>query len=344
MECDERTIKKAELSLGGGIKLPKGFVMPYRLSQSTAGPGAGSTSAVFTFEGCKVKKAVSYDVGEFELGVSDNGTLYLTRNNELFLDKIEIKPVVFHCPEQAFFNLDERCVYNCAFCASPRLDKSKNKGLTDEEIVSLIKGAMETQNVVSISLTSGVIDNPEKTVKRFVSCVSSIRKEFPIIPIGVEPYVSSEKDLRDLKQAGATEIKLNIEAANKEIFQKVCPELDYEHIHEMLKKAVDIFGKGMVSSNIIYGLGESDGDLRDIMDKLSSEGIIPGLRALRYNAYNKESLKAAIGDVSKVTPERAIRVSKMQKTIMERYGLTTKTCHTMCLECTCCDLVPFRDI
>ncbi|MCB5278595.1 MAG: radical SAM protein [Candidatus Cloacimonetes bacterium] len=344
MECDERTIKKAELSLGGGIKLPKGFVMPYRLSQSTAGPGAGSTSAVFSFDDCRVKKAISYDVGEFDLNVSQDGTLFLTKNNEVFLKKVEIKPVVFHCPEQAFFNLDQRCIYNCAFCASPRLDKNITKGLTDTDIVVMIKDAMEDQKVVSVSLTSGVIENAETTVKRFISCVKAIRAEFPNIPIGVEPYISGEEDLRSLKDAGATEIKLNIEAANKTIFSKVCPELDYDLINEMLVKAVKVFGKGKVSSNIIYGLGETDGELRDIMGRLASDGVIPGLRALRYNPYNRESLRSAIGDIPKVTPERAIRVSKMQKTIMERYGLTTMTCNTMCLECTCCDIVPFRDI
>lgn len=343
MEKDLNVYKKAELSLGGGIKLPKGFIMPSRISRSTAGPGAGSMSAVFSFDIYRVKKTISYDTGEFELHVNDD-SYSLTKNGEPFLNDVEIQPVVYHCPEQAFFNLDQRCIYNCAYCASPRLDKNITKGLTDEKIVDMVKKAIVSQKIVSISLTSGVFGTVDDTVARFVSCIKALKQEFPEIPIGVEPYVSSYEHLLVLKDAGAEEIKLNIESPNKEIFSKVCPELDYDGIFRLLKLAVPIFGKGKVSSNIIFGMGETDEELESAMEELCAEGVIPTLRALRYNPFNEESLLLAIGNQSHTTPERAIRLAKMQKKILEKYDLTTLTCHTMCLECTCCDIVPFRDI
>ncbi|MDR0887700.1 MAG: radical SAM protein [Candidatus Methanoplasma sp.] len=343
MEEDVNIRKKAELSLGGGIKLPQGFVMPYRLSRSTAGPGAGSTSAVFTFGKYRVKKGISYEAGEFELH-DNNGVLSLTRNGEPFLDSVQIRPVVYHCPEQAFFNLDQRCIFNCAYCASPRLDKKITKGLTDEMIVDMVKDAMETKDVLSISLTSGVVGSIEETVDKMVSCVKALRSEFPDKPIGVEPYVSKAEQIRALKDAGADEIKINIEASTKELFEKVCPELDFDGILEMLDAAVPIFGRGTVTSNIIFGLGETDEELCSMIDNICSRDVIPTLRALRYNPYNGESLKAAIGNVPKVDPDRAISTARMLKEYLEKYNLDSKGCHTMCIECTCCDLVPFRDL
>ena len=97
-------------------------------------------------------------------------------------------------------------------------------------------------------------------------------------------------------------------------------------------------------SNIIYGMGESDSDLEDTMEKMCSIGVIPGLRALRTNGINSEQLTSAIGHPEPVTPARAMRLAEMQKTILSKHGLSTLTSVTMCMECGCCDLVPFRDL
>ena len=97
MEEDLR--RKAILTLGGGVLLPKGFTLPCRISHSTAGPGAGFGSFAFSFNGYRVKKSVSYETGEFELHEDRDGKLSLTHNGEPFIDSITIEPVVRHCPE-----------------------------------------------------------------------------------------------------------------------------------------------------------------------------------------------------------------------------------------------------
>ena len=343
MEEDLIIRKKAELTLGGGVKLPKDFVFPYRVSTSTAGPGAGSASAVFSFGGHRVKKSISRKAGEFEL-IEDNGKFSMNRNGSPFLSDVTIQPVVFHCPEQAFFNLDQRCIYNCAFCVSPALSKDLDKGLSDERMVSMTKAAAEELRVVSVSLTSGVVGSVDETVERFVSCVSKFRKEFPGLPIGVEPYVTKKEHILALKNAGATEIKLNIQSPSKEIFEKVCPELDRDLIIEMLLFSVEVFGKGMVTSNMIFGMGETDEDIEQMTEFLCSKGIVPTFRALRTNPANRDALASAVGTQPPADADRAIKLAKMQKKKLLEYGLDTRDCRTMCLECTCCDLVPFRDL
>ncbi|MCL2317501.1 MAG: radical SAM protein [Methanomassiliicoccaceae archaeon] len=343
MEEDVNLRKKAELILGGGVKLPGDFVFPYRISRSTAGPGAGSSSAVFVFGGHRVKKTISYETGEFLL-VAKNEKLSLKRNGKIFLNDVTIEPVVFHSPEQAFFNLDQRCMYNCAFCVSPLLSKDLDKGLSDDEMVRMTRKAAQEQKVVSIALTSGVIGSVDSTVERFVSCVSKFRKEFPDMPIGVEPYVTKKDHIRALKKAGATEIKLNIQSPNREIFEKVCPDLDLDMILEMLSYSVKVFGKGKVTSNMIFGMGETDHEIKAMTEQLCSMGVIPTFRALRVGPMNRDPMMKAVGEIPSVNAERMIKLAKMQKEVLMKYGLDTRTCSTMCLECGCCDLVPFRDL
>ena len=126
--------KKASLLLGGPVKIPSEMRLPFRPSCSTAGPGAGSTGIVLAFGGLRVKKAVSRERGDFEL-VPKDGKYALWHEGSLFIEDVEIKPVVFHAPEQAFFNLDNKCIFGCTFCASSHLDEGFEKGHTPEKIV-----------------------------------------------------------------------------------------------------------------------------------------------------------------------------------------------------------------
>lgn len=344
MEKDLIALKKSELALGGPVRLPEGYLLPCRLSRSTAGPGAGSAGAVFSFEGTRVKKAVRYDSGDFELHDRD-GTLSLTKGGDPFLERVTVEPVVYHSPEQAFFNLDQRCIYHCAFCASPRLGNDATKNLTEGKIVSMVRKALDDGLTVNaISLTSGVVGSPRETVDRFVTCIKALNTEFPGIPIGVEPYVSSEEDIIRLKEAGAAEIKLNIESPSREIFAKVCPELEYDGILDRLGDSVKVFGRGNVQSNMIYGMGETDEEVISMVETLCSKGVIPILRALRVGELSRESLESAIGRTSPVTPLRSVFLVSEQRKIMERHGLSSARCLTMCNRCGCCDLVPFKDI
>ena len=343
MEEDLNIRKKAELTLGGNIRLPKDYVFPYRVSRSTAGPGAGLSSAVFSFGGHRVKKTITYDEAEFDL-IEENGKFSLNRDGKPFLSEVKIEPVVFHCPEQAFFNLEQRCMFNCAFCVTPALRSDLDKKLSDEKMVSMTKAAAQEQKVVSVSLTGGVFNSVDETVERFVSCTSKFRKEFPDLPIGVEPYVTKKEHIIALKEAGATEIKLNIQSPNKKIFEKVCPDLDHDLIMEMLMFSVELFGKGKVTTNMIFGMGETDEEIEQITEFFCSKGIVPTFRALRMNPMNRTALEMAIGKQPPVDADRAIRLAEMQKKKLLAYGLDTRSCNTMCLECTCCDLVPFRDL
>ena len=340
---EETVRKKAELILGGDILIPSDFVMPFRLSRSTAGPGAGKVSAVFEFDGMRVKKAVSSEKGEFRLK-DDNGKLSLWKNDSIFLENVTIRPVVFHSPNHAFFNLDQRCMFRCLFCASPLLDRNITKDLTDEKIIEMIRKEEKRYDIPAIALTSGVVGSIQESVDRMVTCVEHLRSEFSDKIIGVEPYVDKKEHIDALFGAGANEFKLNIETATEDIFRKVCPDLDRNSVFDMLSYAVNVFGKGKVASNLIYGLGETDDDVVKEMERLASIGCIPGLRALKITDSNRSQLENALGKVEPVTEERMISLAGKQKEVMSKYGLTTETFETMCFKCQCCDIVPFINL
>ena len=344
MEADlSLAMKKAILITGGQLKIPKDMVLPFTPSRSTAGPGAGSTSIVVAFEGARCKKAISRESGEFEL-VPKEGGYRMLRNGRPFLEDVEIRPTIAHAPEQAFFNLAQDCIYDCKFCASRKLDQRITKDLSPERVVQMAIEASKREGFKSVAFTSAVVESPEKTVERMLFVVREVRKALPDVPVGVEPYLSKLSDVDDLKGAGADEIKLNIETFDRERFAKVCGKLHYDFVLEALDHAVEVFGKGKVTTNLLVGLGESDGNLLDGVRYFAERGIVATLRPLRINSFNREPLTEALGPLEPVTPERIVDLATKAKAIMEENGITSKTYHTMCHECGCCDIVPFRDL
>lgn len=334
MEKDVIARKKAELILGGNVRVSEEIKIE-RLSKSSAGPGAGSLSLALSFYGTRVKKTVSDK--DFEFVLEKDGKL--TRNGKLFLDNVSIEPIVFHCPEQAFFSLLHGCIFDCVFCSSPHIPNKEN--LSDESIVRMIKN--NERKIKSIALTSGVVQSVEYTAERMTECVRKLRKEFPDKPIGVEPYVNSKVQIENLYEAGATEIKINCECATKELFDKACPGLDYDNIFDMLAHAVKIFGKGHVMSNVIIGLGETEEEFENIVEKLCSMGVAPNVRNIKISEFTKTRFEKTIG-LHRLEAETMLKRAEIQKKTMEKHSLDSNDYKTMCFECKCCDLVPFKDL
>jgi biotin synthase-related radical SAM superfamily protein len=339
----ETARKKADLLAGGPVKIPLDYRLPFLPSRSTAGPGAGSVSIVFAFGNTRAKKPISRESGEFEL-VEKNGRLGLTKGGKPFVREVELVPTLLHAPFQAFVNIDHACMYNCKFCSSPRLGHEITKDLTDERIVKMILDASREKGFESVAFTSAVAQSPAMTIKRMAGLVARVRQLLPAAPIGVEPYATRPDEIDMLKDAGADEIKLNIESFDRDIFEKVCPDRDFDLILHVINHAGEVYGKNKVCSNIIFGLGETDENVLEGTKVLGNMGAVATLRALRRSEYNVTALEAALGPLTPVTAERMLSLAKEQKKILKSYGLSPLGFKTMCHKCLGCDLVPFWDV
>lgn len=334
---------KAELLAGGHVRLPDGFRLPFPASRSTAGPGAGRASAVFSFGGTRAKKAVSREPSEFEL-VAEGGRLRITRDGDEFIEEVELVPTMMHAPYQAFVNIESDCVYDCKFCNSPRLPRDATKDLTDDRIVDMVLDASKKEGFRSVAFTSAVAESPSMTVRRMAGLVRRVREHLPDAPIGVEPYTTRPDEVDMLKDAGADEIKLNIETFDRDIFEKVCGDMDLDNILHAVNHAGEVFGRNKVCSNIIFGLGETDDNVLEGVKVLANMGAVATLRALRMDEANMAALEESLGALEPVGPDRMLNLAAEEKTILIRHGLTTLTFETMCHACLSCDIVPFWDV
>ncbi len=334
--------KKAQLISEGKIFIPPETRLPFPLSRSAAGPGTGSAAIALDFGGARVKLAVSREPSRFMLAQKTEAAYAILDSGKPFIGEVQVLKNPAHAPEQCFVNIHSHCIFKCAFCNSPRI---KEAGRKPEQVVEFIVKTCKENNLRSVAITSAVPSTVEKQIEDFVFVVREVRRALPSVIIGVEPYIETPEQIRRLKAAGADEIKINIQAAAPEILAKVCPCFDYETSLALIAAAVQIFGKGKVTSNVIFGFGESDADVQKCAEKLVAAGCIPTLRALRVNGLNRAPLKEVLGfEPEAQEPERILRLAEALKKILERHGLTTKTMKTMCCRCLCCDVVPFYDI
>lgn len=334
--------KKAELIAAGVLSIPEDFRLPHFLSCSSSGPDAGAYSIVFDFDGHRLKMPTSRKSGGV-FSMIQNGSRYeILKDGERYIDDVNILPCKFHAPGQAFIDLNLGCIFDCAFCAAPKMKKRRNQ-MRIENVLDKVTEAAKAEQISAIALTSGIGRNTADTIRSIVSVVKKLRNELSL-PIGVEPYAENQRQIEELRDAGANEIKLNLHSWNKEIFHKVCPQWDYDTTLKMIEMACDIFGKGKVASNIIFGLGEKNEDILKGIENLAEMGCVPTLRKLRVNEYNKQSLIETLGDIPVVGAKRIISLAKEHKEILRSHNLNPLDFKTMCHPCGCCDIVPFKDI
>lgn len=315
---------KAQILADGTVRLAGDY--PFHPGQSTAGPGAGGGGSVF----------FATPQGRIRLSIDDHSLLTLTADADgrarLTGPDIDvegrIEDAVYHCPRQAFITLSEGCIFSCRYCSVPSIPK-RIKSV--EEVTAMIERVKN--DIDAISLTSGVIGSVEEDEARAVAMVRAVAGFG--IPVGVSIYPIEGTPQR-LKDAGACEVKFNIETATEELFREMCPGLDYEGTWTVLEDSVRVFGRNRVFSNVILGLGETDAEMEECIRRMIAIGVIPVIRPL--------SPSPALPGLLRPTAERILRMTEFAKEELETAGLDPTQAQTMCTLCGGCDLVVGRDI
>lgn len=104
------------------------------------------------------------------------------------------------------------------------------------------------------------------------------------IPISISCPPLRREEMKRLAEAGVQRLGIHIDAATEETFDRVKgvnargPYRWKQHL-AALKLAVEVFGKGRVSTHIIVGLGEEEKDVADTIQWCIDAGVLPSLFA-----------------------------------------------------------------
>ncbi|HOO54376.1 MAG TPA: radical SAM protein [Methanothrix sp.] len=320
---------KARLISVGSVELPEVFRPSGPVS--TAGPGAGEKNVFFRSGGRRVRLSVA-ESSPLKLAELAGNEVAIFENGVEVARGVLEKPLL-HCPRQAYITVSERCIYDCRFCAVPKLSggtKSKDK------VLDMVARAQDTGELEAISLTSGVERSPEEEVARVADIVRALRRFDVPMGVSVTPALRSNEIL---KAAGADEIKYNVECLDPELFGRVCPGVSLKKIKMALSDAVGRFGENRVFSNVIVGLGESDRALREGIEELAEMGVLPVIRAVYPHPLRRGEI-----EMVRPSPERLIDLARFTRRVLDEHGLRGDVAETGCYRCTGCDLIPHKDL
>ena len=91
--------------------------------------------------------------------------------------------------------------------------------------------------------------------------------------LNIAPHDTLER-LKRIKKLGIRQVQYNLEIANKELFEDICPgKMKYDLFVDKLIEAVSVFGFGNVRSNFVFGLQDKEQMLVEIK-RLADKGIV----------------------------------------------------------------------
>jgi len=181
-----------------------------------------------------------------------------------------------------------KCAANCGFCPQAR------KSLAKEDMLSrVIWPTFPTANVLN-GIEKAMRDNRIKRVclqalnypevfTHLISLTKAIHQKVDV-PVSISCQPLNIKNIKLLSECGIERIGIALDAATKQIFDNVKGVVaggpyDWEKQFNLLREAVNVFGKGKISTHLIAGLGETEKEMVEIIQKCVDIGVLPALFA-----------------------------------------------------------------
>ncbi len=104
------------------------------------------------------------------------------------------------------------------------------------------------------------------------------------LPISISCQPLDKGKMEQLANAGVDRISVPLDGASEEVFEAakgsgVGSPYSWKGHWKALEAAVQVFGRGRVTTHLIVGLGETDRDLVQVMQRLVNMGVHPSLFA-----------------------------------------------------------------
>lgn len=180
----------------------------------------------------------------------------------------------------------EKCSANCGFCPQARMSKGRADMLSrvtwppfpTERVISKMEYAVKTGLTKRVCIQAlnypTVFDDILNLTTEILSRVN--------VPISVSCQPLNRGKMERLREAGIDRISIPLDAATEEIFDRVKGRLAggsyvWEKQREALEEAVQIFGRGFVSTHLIVGLGEEEREMVEMVQWCIDLGVYPGL-------------------------------------------------------------------
>ncbi len=181
-----------------------------------------------------------------------------------------------------------KCTANCGFCPQARNSHSKAELLSRVSwppfsTNRVLKGIQNAHTNRRIRRTCIQALNYPNVFTHLVALTKAI-KQHATIPVSVSCQPLNSQDLQQLAESGVDRIGIALDAATEKLFSEIKGSsagspYTWESQFRQLRKAVEVFGKGNVSTHLIVGMGETENDAISLVQRCVEMGVLPALFA-----------------------------------------------------------------
>jgi len=181
-----------------------------------------------------------------------------------------------------------KCTANCGFCPQARTSHSKAELLSRISWPSFSTKSVlkRTENAVNNGKIKRVCIqalNYPNVFQHLVTLVKTI-KQHTKVPVSISCQPLNSRNIHRLAEAGADRIGIAIDAATEKLFDEAKGSIaggpyNWEDQFRQLREAVEVFGKGNVSTHLIIGLGETEKEAVSTIQECVDMSVLPALFA-----------------------------------------------------------------
>lgn len=181
-----------------------------------------------------------------------------------------------------------KCAANCGFCPQAKGSRSRADMLSriswpvfrTQQVLGGLGRAVKSGRIKRVCVQALNYPDAFAHLQNLVKIIHQNAK----VRISVSCQPLNLQNIRSLADAGAERVGIPVDAATQELFDKIKGTLtggpyDWKKQFELLQNAVDVFGRGKVSTHFIVGLGETEEEMISIIQRCVNMGVLPALFA-----------------------------------------------------------------
>ena len=233
----------------------------------------------------------------------------------------------------------QKCIYwdtpdQCGFCGIELTRGEQTVSVkTPAQLAEVCTAAHELDGAVDVTLTTGSINRRDRGALYISRCAAAI-KDACGLPVQVQ--FEPPDDLAVLDQvhaAGVDSVGIHIETFDPEVLARVAPgkaQCGVEGYFRTWERAVEVFGRGRVSTYVILGMGERRELIEEGCRRAIAMGVYPFVVPLRPVPGT------LMADVAPPDPDYVAGIYRSVSAMLADGGLDHEGAAAGCARCQAC--------
>lgn len=173
----------------------------------------------------------------------------------------------FQAGTATFLIMGPACTRACPYCDIDFEKKPQPLDPTEPERLAVAVKRLNLKHVVITAVNRD--DLPDGGASQFVGCIEATRKISPgtTIEVLIPDLCGNWQALATLLEAAPEVLNHNMETVPR-LYKRVRPQANYDQSLELFNQAKRILPKVYTKSGIMVGLGETDAEVRQVMEDL----------------------------------------------------------------------------